>query len=736
MGALLQMNPSRLRRTVHDESHDRAAAAAKAGVDFALAKLAEQPDWRAQGSGRIVDSEQLVVQQDRGNVWGWIRTQGGDWAGFCFRFNYQDGAQGGDGLPQPEQTMPFEAISVNNLEGASPQPLPIGDGPGFSYAGRNGYEVPEHAVSLTVYGMVGPEVGPGKFPSPNKAPATVLRQVEGLYKISGLAAGLPEGAVLQAGADSKFILGASDSNQRGHLRLMADGQKAKMRTKGSSEISQAAGKQAEFNFYPDMDAEVAVGSTFQANTKAGQTFQQSVEQPNEAMLDVEWSKVSQSTQSDRLRLPAGVYAVSDSGGDGRKVKFYPMSFNQYRTTLLQGSSPTESDLPAGFPQPKATTGQAGTRDVLEFTSDVEVEPGQGNNKGIAIIPASGARQQAVSTEWDAAAFNGMTTAQKQQTGEAVLDLLIANNPGGFQLSANGAQFSVDAAGGGLQGGTPADLANALWNSNGNLTWGNPAGGMMAQVVVGVPPQAPPSYLTPQRLVDQLQAQLPPVLAEGGDPLDIPNSVQPDSTQPQDIEVHFAPPSGKSAAIRAEGNVLIGAHLSGKGGAFVAGGRVDLVGLGIDIEANQGEREGISVYAKDVVNISTYDQKRDKYWDASIKGVLFSRKAIRVRLGEQAQTASPEWGVFDLQGVAVSLGEASSNTVDTQLPTTGTGGDGLEFDSSLFSVMSDFTPIGGPGGFVAMIADGIRLTYEPKFLAPYVKAERLVMTFQAVSVVEK
>lgn len=62
MGALLQMNPSRLRRTVHDESHDRAAAAAKAGVDFALAKLAEQPDWRAQGSGRIVDSEQLVVQ--------------------------------------------------------------------------------------------------------------------------------------------------------------------------------------------------------------------------------------------------------------------------------------------------------------------------------------------------------------------------------------------------------------------------------------------------------------------------------------------------------------------------------------------------------------------------------------------------------------------------------------------------------------------------------------------------
>lgn len=736
MGALLQMNPSRLRRTVHDESHDRAAAAAKAGIDFALTKLAVAPDWRAQGQGRLVDSDQLVVQQDRGNVWGWIRTQGGDWAGFCFRFNYQDGGEGGDGLPQPERTMPFEAISVNNLQGNSPHPLPIGDGPGYSYAGRNGYDVPEHSVSLTVYGLVGPEIAPGQFLSADKAQATVVRQVEGLYKVSGLVEGLPEGAVLQAGADSRFILGAASSDDRGYLRLMADGQKARMRTKGSSEIVQAAGKQADFNFYPDMDAEVKVGSTFQANTKAGQTFQQSVELTDDAMLDVEWSKVSHSSQPDRLRLPAGVYAVSNSGSDGRRVKYYPMTFNQYRSALLQGSAPVEAELPADFPQPKATTVQGTTRDVLEFNSDVEVQPGQGTNKGIAIIPASGARQQAVSTDWDAAAFNGMSASQKEQTGQAVLDLLVSNNPGGFQLNAGGTQFSVDTAGGGLQGGTPTELATALWNSNGNLAWGGAFTGTGAQVVVGGPPQAPPPYLAPQRLVVELETQLPAVLAEGGDPLDIPNSVSSDSTVPQDLEIHFAPPSGKSAAIRAEGNVLIGAHLSGKGGALVAGGRVDLVGLGIDIEANQGAREGISVYAKDAVNISSYDQKRDKYWDVSIKGVLFSRKAIRVRLGEQSQTAAPEWGVFDFQGVAVSLGEASSNAVDTQVPTTGGGGDNLEFTSTLFSVMSDFTPIGGPGGFVAMIADGIRLTYEPKFLAPYVKAERLVTTFQAVSVVER
>lgn len=344
-----------------------------------MAKLAQEPDWRGQGQGFLVKSEQLVVREDRGNVWGWIRAKEGEWSGFCFRFNYQDGAVGADELPQPGQIMPFEGISVNNLKGPSSVPLPLGDGPDYSFAGRFGYGVPEYSVALLVQGMVGPEVAPDKYPATKSN--IVTRQVEGLYKASGLA-GLADGSVLQAGADSDFILGNQEGDQRGHLRLMADGQIARMRPKGRSTIQQGTGKRADYNFYPDLDAEIRVGRGFAASAKTGQTYWEQEEEPNDPMLDIEWSKVSQSSQPDRLRLPAGVYAVFDEKSSQR-VRYYDMTVQQYRNAYISGSSPTPSDLPPDFPGLKSSKNG---RNVIEFDRDVEVVPTNDNNKGIAIIP--------------------------------------------------------------------------------------------------------------------------------------------------------------------------------------------------------------------------------------------------------------------------------------------------------------------------------------------------------------
>ncbi len=724
IGALLKLNPSRLHRSVHDERHDRASAAAKAGVDFALAKLAQEPTWRGQGQGFVVKTDQLMVREDRGNVWGWIRAKEGEWTGFCFRFNYQDGANGADGLPQPDHIMPFEGISVNNLRGPSPLPLPLGDGAGYSFSGNYGYEVPEHSVALLVQGMVGPDIAPEKYPTDWKS-SSVVRQVEGLYKASGLAGSLPDGAVLQAGADSEFLLGAQDGKGRGHLRLMADGQTAKMRTKGNSTIQQGTGKQADYNFYPDEDAEIRVGQTFTASTKSGQAFSQKEEKQSDPMLDIEWSKVSQSSQPDRLKLPAGVYTVSEGTGQGR-VKYYDMTFKDYRKALISGTPPPAAPLPRDFPtlaeNGGGSDGQVGARDVVEFDRDVEILHGSGSNKGLAIIPASGAKQQAVPTELDADAFNALGVDRQRQAGLAVFSYLTTSNPSGFSITANGQTFSYNPNNplAGLSGGTPLDLATALWNSNGNISVGGEYGG--GDDLIRMQMQQDPSMFINQ--LREVQS-LPRALAESGDPLDIPNSVMSDSTVPQDLEIRFAPASGKSAAIRADGDILLGAHLSGKGGAVVAGGRVDLVGLGIDIEANQGERDGISVYAKDVINISTYDEKRQKYWDASIKGVLFSRKGIRVRLGEQSERVSPGWGMFDFQGAAVSLGEATAAFTNPELI-----GNSNQYQNG--SIL--LNP--GTSGYVKMIADGIRMTYEPKFLAPYVKGDDIVLRFQSVSVVER
>ena len=209
-----------------------------------------------------------------------------------------------------------------------------------------------------------------------------------------------------------------------------------------------------------------------------------------------------------------------------------------------------------------------------------------------------------------------------------------------------------------------------------------------------------------------------VLAKNVDPFAVPETASDDLTVPQDLEIHFAPSGGESAAIRTQGNVILGTHLSGQGGSVVAGGRIDLIGLGIDLNAGQGERDGVSLYSQKDITVSTYDQRRNKYWDASIKGVIFAKGNLTVRLGETVSGGNePPWGSFDYMGAAIVLGNAPAFMVPP-------------LESQMASEKGE-----GEGN-AAMIAKGIRLFYEPKFLAPYVEAERLIPIFGAVSVVEK
>lgn len=626
IGALLQLNPTRLRRTVHDENRDRALAAAKAGIDFALNRLAENPDWRGSGQGVVVRTDQLVVREDRGNVWGWIRAKDGQWAGFCFRFNYQDGAGGADGLPQPEHLMPIEGISLNNLLGSSPAPLPLGDGSNYAFAGRYGYEVPENTLALVVAGMVGPDVAPESYPRDSSS-AVALRQVEGLYKVAKLS-GLPDGAVVQAGSEAHFTTGNEGEDGRGYLRLRADGQTAKMRAKGAASIVSGSDKMAEFNFYPDHDAEVRVGGedAFLADIKDGVTINQTVEDVDDPLLDMAWSKVNVSSQADRLHLPAGVYAVSDGvGGAGRmgQVQYYPMSFEDYKKGFLGGDLPLPLPVPSDFPELRAKSvtidGDKQVRSVIEFDRDVEVTKTRSlvgkEVDGIAIVPARGARSLA-----DLSIF-----------GAASEDLF-----------------------------------------------------------------------------------------------EIPFDLLPDSKVPQDLEVHFAPRAGQSAAIRTEGEVLIGAHLTGKGGAVVAGQSIDLIGLGVDLEADTGERGGVSLFAQGPIRISTYDQNRDKYWDVSIKGIVFSKESVNIRLGENSTKARGKWGMFDLEGAVISLGEAASVVGGDHIPNLGDYPDD-PYQSTAVSALK---------GSIGMIAEGIRLTYEPKFFVSSINQDGMVWSFQALSVMER
>lgn len=311
----MQMNPTRLRRTVQDERHDDAMAAARAGVEYALAKLVEDRDWRALANTTTIETDNLIVLEDQGNVLGWIRTEGGAWSGFRLRFNYQDGDGGEDGLQQPTRVIPTEAISYNNLEGASPFPVPLGTGSGFAYTGQTGFLVPEHSVALLVEGFTSPGLQPqvdaGSRYDEGRG-ESIVRRLEGIYQVVGFSGGHADGAVLQAGGNSHFLLGSGATGVghpddfQGFLRLTASAQTATMRTKGAATINTAPNKSSLFNFYPDMNSVVRSGlPTFSPRTKAGQTFSSDDEPSDAVLMDIAWDKVAVSEQEDRLFLPAG-----------------------------------------------------------------------------------------------------------------------------------------------------------------------------------------------------------------------------------------------------------------------------------------------------------------------------------------------------------------------------------------------------------------------------------------------
>ena len=796
VGALLQMNPSRLRRTVQDEKHDNAAAAARAGVEYCLAQLVENQEWSGQGNGITVQTDSMVVREDHGNVTGWMRTDNGEWAGFRMRFNYQDGDGGPDGMDQPTKLIPSVAISYNNLANKSATPLPLGTGPDNSYTNlpeQHGFSVPEHAVALVVEGMVGPDIAPdGALASTSPTAAsggpTIIRTVEGIYSIAGFSQGVADGAVLQAGGNSSFVLGSGSGDEddtNGFLRLSASEQTAVIRTKGTSVIAQGPGKTSPFNFYPDMHADVRVGKPgFSPFTKAGQEYSQTSEGASDAMAQVEWDKVASSDQPDRLHLPAGVYTVSDADKDTTdmdRVKYFPMTFPEYREKLASGETLVPSTLPPDFASRVKLNGRTITnadgstekRDLITFEKDIDVDPVNGQ-ADLAIIPVNGAKQKSVSdltSTIPASKFPALPPDDKNDTGLAILEYLAAKT-GQAQLKflLNGTEYNFDSVDHSLAAGSPQDVAEGILNG-GHLSFdgeiqlpgtqpGEASGGspfpplpledvlnlpLIAQVTnTGLQVSDPNTFMAAVSEASDLPES---VFQENVDPLRVPESASSDQTVPQDLEITFAPTKGESAAIRTKGNVMLGTHLSGQGGAIVAAGRIDVIGLGIDLSAGQGERDGVSLYSKKDINISTYDQRRNKFWDVSIKGVIFAKGNMTARLGETVRPTDgvePTWGRFDYMGSAIVLGNAPAATVGINPGPTGTFPPDI-FDGGIGNHSpgeADDGPGGsetGPGvtelGNASFIASGIRLFYEPKFLAPYLEG-RPVPIFSAVSVAER
>ena len=832
LGALVQMNPSRLRRNVHDENRDRASMAARAGVDYVLNRFKSDTDWLADANMKTVEMEDLVVREDNGNVLGWIRAEDGSWAGFRVRFNAQDGDGGFDSRSNPNYPISNGALSFNNLDGPDKRAVPkatsssVATGSTEPGDPNTAMVAPENSIALQVEGIVSPDLSPDDPSGLAEATDVTTRTVEGIYVISDIVAGDDGDAVLMAGDDTDIIVGsAGGEDLNGKLSLQSDSENvAGIRSKGEVSLTRGQGSDGPSKFAPDTDATVLTNpdTPFVETLADGTTFTGGEEDQDATFQKIEWDRVKDSEQSDAVTLPGGVYIFTQGDSDGRRsksdnVKFFDMPWSQYKQELMDGDSgtPVASAVPQSFLDmveldavDVSLTEQDGQvsdekRDVIRVTGDVSIDDSKGN--GLTIVPERGAKQ--------------MAAVDDQPSDELMTHSQFLTIPGGDKIEAS--STIMESIGLVLNSGDPDDpsaiMAKPLSGQESQIDYipgqpnggpdfdngGNPGPGAnsIGQIALGggtfnVSPgqrddlvstldgvQYIPMDVTmvagmqfvgsydiqvtdPVAFFNSLGLGAPPsqlfitVSGAAADPLYIPekhpdtgqiisldpNATEADKTVPQDIEIVFDPADGKdSAFIRSETDIFLGTHLSGEGGGVISNDEVNLVGFGINIQARtdqnmdeQQERTGVAIYGKNGINISTYDERRNNYWDVEVKGAVFTEGNIFVRLGEEDLPSgdNPPWGLLDYEGSMIALGNSNyvqaggvetGGTYDTSKNTTnGDDGDGP----------NRYAWNSGGRGKVDMIARGVRLYYDPRYLAPYVEETTVNPTFAALSVVER
>lgn len=137
----------------------------------------------------------------------------------------------------------------------------------------------------------------------------------------------------------------------------------------------------------------------------------------------------------------------------------------------------------------------------------------------------------------------------------------------------------------------------------------------------------------------------------------------DTTTAEDLDVEFDPPDGDSATLSAEGDILIGAKLKGKGASMTAGGELKVVGAGADLSANPNAEEGVNMYARGDITLSTLKEKKDgsfEFKDIKLKGLVYTWGDFNAKMG--SDDTSVKRGKLSIEGTLVAFGGDPANGI--------------------------------------------------------------------------
>ena len=190
IGAAILVGPRTLGLAGSQDGELTATAAAESGMQYALMRIRQDPEWRGNGSGVVLSTSDFTVVEDSGYVWGHMKTANGGGSMFRIRFNFENGPDNGDGLNDSAGLRflsPY--VSLNNLGNSNPGVVPRASDDTQSAVDdpeEGDYVVPAHGICLLVEGIAGPGVREFDSSQPNPKGLVHSKILESTFVVSNL----------------------------------------------------------------------------------------------------------------------------------------------------------------------------------------------------------------------------------------------------------------------------------------------------------------------------------------------------------------------------------------------------------------------------------------------------------------------------------------------------------------------------------------------------------------------
>ena len=643
IGAAILIGPRTLGLAGSQDGALTASAAAESGMQYAIMRIRENPDWRGDGGGLVINTPDLQVVEDSGYVWGHMMAPDGSASMFRIRFNFENGDDNGDKLSDSAGArIPIEYVSLNNLSNSSETVVPRAVNGTVTDPSVGEYTVPAHGLCIIVEGLTGPGVREFNPADPNPNGLTHGKVLEGIFIASNLD-DVATDAVAMSNSDLQVVL----DDKKSFTVQAKGGGIPKVRSRGGVKVEEEDGDPGK---YDSKGTVYTKDATLDADYDPGKVTVET-EDAKDPFYELTWDDLKTADPGGD-KVAAGTYVWWDNG----TLHYYDMDYSDYATHIKGNpSDPGVEVFSSGSWKGGALPSslQVSTN-KMTIKGDLYVEPTAAGTADFTVIPREGAPEEPPDPSAVSASAAGPALAT-----------FLANNPAERQ-----AFFA------GLSGNAPVggdhDLGAYGWNTDAtadyaDITWEADGSGVYVHSLdypTGIEEGMIDLFTNFPLFFSSNSIDLNTVAETyglvGGAKGDL-NLNTGDTTTAEDLEITFDPPNGESATLSSDGNIRIGAKLKGDGASITSQGTLSVVGAGADLSATANAEEGVNMYAKGDITLSTLkDNGNDTYEfkDIKLKGLVYTWGDFNAKMGTDEPGVKS--GKFSLEGTLVAFGGDPAN----------------------------------------------------------------------------